>query len=171
MSRTYDTDRAFANRTLHLAKGAVGNITAVPTSPWVDNNEAADLELVSFGVRGLGKDIRVASRLRRAGYEKYEFEFTLRCWRLSGVKTELEKILEGYCDWLIYGHVSPCERFLTGWWGIDLNVFRACYALGECGPLKVKPNKDGTTKFRVFNVRQFPRVPPLVLGTNRKDFK
>jgi hypothetical protein len=67
----------------------------------------------------------VAVRLRRDGYaQRFADQFTIRYHRASGAKTELDKIIEGFGDWMFYGHTDSTG--LSAWMLVDLAVLREC---------------------------------------------
>ena len=122
-----------------------------------DQKEACDLILQA-------KDgTSVAVRLRRDGYkEKYRDEFTIRCQRSNGTKTELAKILEGYADWMFYGHTESGK--IVSWMLIDLDAFRfivrfKSYLLTHPDEERSgrKDNRDGRTSFLWFNAVELSR--------------
>jgi hypothetical protein len=109
--------------------------------------------------------------VRRFGYaDRYPFDITMRARRGSGAKTELSKIVEGFGDWFFYGHADQTETRIDLWWLIDLANFRAALIRssmnGErlsCGD---KNNGDGTY-FKWFDLRSFPRTPPILIASSR----
>ena len=53
------------------------------------------------------RSMAIGVRVRRPGYaERFPGQFTIRSHRESGAKTELRKIVEGWGDWLFYGHAD-----------------------------------------------------------------
>lgn len=99
---------------------------------------------------------RVACRIRRDGYrEQYGHEFTVRTHRPAGTKTELEKIQEGWGDFLFYGFGPEQGGPLTQWTVIDLDVFRANL---HRYPLGMQQNHDGSSSFVAFDLGLVPEV-------------
>ena len=115
-----------------------------------------------------GRDMRIAARVRRHGFaERYPYDFTIRSQLGSGNQTELAKIVNGYGDWMFYGHADEAGTGLERWWLIDLRAFRAgLIRQGQngcrirCGD---RVNADGTG-FKWFDVRSFPAEPQLVVA-------
>ena len=104
MNYTFDSDYAWQHPFLPAVKILLAPFVIQQTSEKVDREEAADL-IVAGGT--------VAVRLRRNGASgsptdyagKYPFEFTIRRSRSNRMSTEANKIMEGYGDWMFYGHV------------------------------------------------------------------
>lgn len=164
MSGTYASDRAWSDRFIPEIKSIIGPRLLVETPDAIDREQAADLMV--FTVRG----VTIAARLRRPGYlDKYRYEFTIRARRDSGAVTELSKIVDGWGDWMFYGHVDDTESRLAWWWLLDLHSFRAALirrnTTGKGLRYGEKPNGDGTY-FRWFDVRTFPAEPPLVIASS-----
>jgi hypothetical protein len=145
-------------------KGIVGRCLVAEGSPEQDAQQNTDLIVLR-----LDGEIRVACRVR--GYEQYRKrygdEFTIRCDRPSGVRTELDKLLSGWGDYLLYGfgrrrnpYAGPA-RFAP-WTLARLDVFRRCYRPGMG---RRKPNRDGSSTFLAFRWDHFP--PEFVIATDR----
>lgn len=106
--------------------------------------------------------IRVGCRIRKNYYyERYPDDFTIRADRPSGQQTELAKIITGWGQYLFYGFADEQEKQLVAWRLIDLNAFRLWWTtqlINNQGqmPGKEKPNTDGSSSFRAFNVRTMP---------------
>lgn len=117
-----------------------------------DVNEATDLSILQ--VRAL----RIAVRVRRHRYlAQYGDEFTIRSLGRNGAKTELDKILEGWGDFLFYGFATPDETGLASWMIGDLNVFRwRCCSGAPIPSFREHRNGAGDTRFASFDVGDFP---------------
>jgi len=99
--------------------------------------------------------VRVAARLRRYSYWKnpqFRDEFTIRHSRPSGIKTEIHKIREGLVDYMLYGFIDEQEQRIIQYFISDLVIFRAC----DPEPLMVNENADGSSRFAVYGISQFP---------------
>lgn len=159
---SYSTDRRWSDQYLPVIRGIVGPHLLVPSPLDVDTKEAADLIVLR------ARDMTVACRVRRAGYEsRYPWEFTIRGQRDSGAKTELAKVMEGWGDWMLYAHAGERQGTLSKWFLIDLHVLRAEMARDawraasgkpqrHAGSMRLIPNGDGT-HFAAFDVRRFPQ--------------
>jgi hypothetical protein len=133
----------------------------------LDLREATDLVIKCA-------NLRIACRARDDNY-RYNFgdQFTLRAWLESGAKTELEKILEGYGDYLIYafGVSDPTPR-LPYWNVINLESFRFHYKNNKdalkCGGAI---NEDNSTGFGWFSIPSFPANPPIIFSSSHPSLK
>lgn len=121
--------------------------------------------------------IRIAVRMRRKHHAlipQYLEEFTIRCHLASGAKTELRKIMEGFGHLMFYGFEHQDGGRLGRWTLIDLNVFRVTLfeTLTRTKKLPgfVKPNRDGSSDFRVFRYADFPREMIRTKGNGFPQF-
>lgn len=91
--------------------------------PPISEDQERNTDLIVLNMTGL----RFACRLRQEPYfHDYFTDFTLRCSRPSGTKTELDKVVEGWGDYFFYGFAAKNNIF---YWRIgDLKVFRAWYS-------------------------------------------
>jgi len=93
-----------------------------------------------------GGDIAVRIRRNQTPFR----DFTLRSQRISGAKTELQKIRDGFADWYLYAWTD--KDIISEWILIDLKILR------ESGILDVARtefrNIDGKTSFIVIPVRE-----------------
>jgi hypothetical protein len=161
-------DRTYGDRFLPEIKKLITPHLLVPTPDLIDQKEAADL-MVLHGI-----DKRIAVRVRRPGYaDQYPHQFTIRCQRDTGTETELSKIINGWGDWLFYGHATEDEKAVKPWWLIDLRAFRAALIREARNGMTLKsgdmPNGDGTY-FKWFDIRSFPPHPPLVIASSEPYF-
>ena len=168
----YKRDRQWSDPFIPEIKRIIGPYLLDIASLEVDCNQAADLIVLN------AQPISIACRIRRPGFaSNYGDQFTLRCHRDNGAKTELEKIVEGFGTWMFYGHSSVDERSICRWMLIDLKAFRAhlirerCH-LGEglanrSGGIRsgIKSNGDGT-HFAWFDARSFLGTPPLLVANS-----
>lgn len=159
----YSSDRAWSDVMIPQIKQIVGPFLLQPASFDADARQATDLIVLT------ARDMRIAARIRRPGYsDKYPFEFTIRAKRDSGVETELSKIVNGWGDWMFYGHADK-SNWIERWWLIDLHAFRAGLIRSAMNgaPVKChdKANGDGTY-FKAFDLRSFPAHPPIIVGSS-----
>jgi hypothetical protein len=117
MKGEYETDRRWADKYMPEIKQIVADaarlrtkIVVTPADVHIDNKQATDL---ITGV--VANKLAFASRLRRPGVfwgrnfnspTHWGLQFTIRSRRDSGVETELAKILKGFADLYLYGHVE-----------------------------------------------------------------
>src|SRR5439155_22782776 len=94
----------------------------------VEDDQCRNTDLVVLKMDGL----RIACRMRRenaylhrdrSGNYEYRGQFTIRCGRPNGTKTELSKIIEGWGDYFFYGFGGE-HGVLLDWHLLDLKVFR-----------------------------------------------
>lgn len=159
----YAHDRRWSDLVIPQIRMIVGYHLIQEASFEVDVKEATDLMVFS------ARDIRVAARVRRPGFaERYPYEFTIRVARPSGVRTELEKIVDGWGDALFYGHADTSGKIVL-WHLISLSAFRAALARHAVNGNRLKwstnVNSDGTW-FRAFDIRSFPDYPPILIASN-----
>lgn len=147
----FKADYEWQMQFLPAIKRIVGPLLIEPAAFDLDANECTDLLVLR------ARDMRIGCRVRRAGYgERYPWQFTIRSRRDSGAKTELQKITDGWGDWLFYGH-EPVDDH---WFLIDLDAFRA-QLIRHRDRIRMgqKPNGDGT-HFTWFDVRTFHPADP-----------
>lgn len=105
--------------------------------------------------------IRIACRIRKHKYlASYGNEFTIRCHRASGAKTEITKIIEGWGDYLFYGFCDENEHYLISWKLISLNEFRIWHSrkmlISKSQPGATINNKDELSSFVAFDITKMP---------------
>lgn len=155
MPDSYAEDRAWSDIYIPAIKRIVGPLLLEEASFEVDTKQAADLVVLK------ARNMMIAARVRRFGYaERYPWEFTIRAHRDSGAKTELQKILDGFGDWMFYGHAGQRIGEICRWFVVDLDRFRAGVTRDSVAKGKEiwwgkKSNQDGTY-FCWFDVRKFP---------------
>jgi hypothetical protein len=116
---------------------------------------------------------RIACRVRHYDQLRYADEFTIRCYRPSGAKTELAKIIEGFGDYILYGFADADEHQLCAWMLGDLNVFRLWHSQHLARnhgrePGTRKRNGDGT-EFIAYRIADLPA--DFVVTRNRAAAK
>ncbi len=146
---SYGSDRRWSDAFIPAIKHIVGPLLLEESSLEVDTQQAADLVILN------ARDKKIAARVRRHGYaNSYGYEFTIRSKRDSGAKTELEKIVDGFGDWLFYGHADENGMDISRWMVVDLAYWRAAL-IRRKAPYKKQSNGDGT-HFVAFDVRELP---------------
>jgi len=145
----YDLDRRWSDAFIPAIKKIVGPLLLEESSFEVDTKQAADLVILN------ARDKTIAARIRRNGYaDRYPYEFTIRAKRDSGAKTELEKIVDGFGDWMFYGHANDNRVDIDRWMVIDLSGLRAALIRNKA-PYQKQSNGDGT-HFIAFDIRALP---------------
>lgn len=143
MASGWMRDKAWSDRYSPHIQAILGSVFFKPASLVEDQRRNTDFDLeFSAG------DIRVAARLRKPRDARYMPEFTIRSARPSGTKTELDKVREGWGDFLFYGFVHLDEVHIGHWVIVNLTGFR-----GQEPYLRFtsKPNRDWSSEFRAYS--------------------
>jgi len=163
---SYAINRAWSDQFLPEIRRIVGPHLLVPSPLEVDREQAADLIVLR------ARDMAVAARVRRCGYADeypYDVYFTVRSRLDNGCKTEMAKLMEGWGDWMFYGHAGLAPGSVDRWWLIDLHLWRERllregFAQGWKHLAKQQSNGDGT-HFLAFDLRAFkPSI--LIAGSH-----
>lgn len=148
---SYVIDRQWGDSFLPAVRQIVGPRLLVPAPFENDTKEATDLMVLR------ANDFRTAVRIRRPGYaRRFPHEFTIRYDKPSGARTEFEKIMDGFGDWMLYGHEQrTVPGQLEHWMLLDLGVFR--WVVSSFPNIVPEPimAPDGV-RFLAFDVRAFP---------------
>jgi len=120
----------------------------------------------------LPAEVRIACRVRKFEYlQKYGSEFTLRCSRPSRRLTEMDKLLDGWGDYLFYGFADAEETALAAWLIGDLEVFRRWHkqyrATHQRWPGYLKRNPDGSSHFTAFGIHDVD--PKFIVARKMAD--
>lgn len=149
---TYRRQRRWSDQFIPAIKRIVGPCLLEESSFEVDTQQAADLVVVT------AKNLTIAARIRRAKYyARYWNEFTIRSVN-KGHKTELQKITDGWGDWMFYGFAASDDddqSEIAHWRLLDLKVFRGCL-IRETQKGRQRNNEDGTG-FSFFQISSFPK--------------
>jgi hypothetical protein len=161
---SYADDRKWADRYIPVIKRIVGPHLLSPAPLEVDQQQAADLIVLR------ARDMTIACRVRRPGYaKKWPYDITIRSRRHSGAKTEFAKIVDGWGDWMFYGHAQYSEQIgFSRWYLIDLAALRAAMIRDTARGKDFKQersNGDGT-HFVVIDVR---RIEECVIDSSAAD--
>lgn len=166
MPPSYADDRQWSDKFIPTLKQIVGYHLLEPGAPEEDMKRNTDLIVLTMSAK------RVACRVRRHKYlARYGDEFTIRCDRPNGCETELDKLLAGWGDYLLYGFANAAETTLSRWHWVNLTTFRFWFQ-DESGRLGVAPgcvqtNGDGSSRFRGFRVASLPAH--IVATYNQKE--
>lgn len=122
-----------------------------------DVHHATDFMVFTIG------NPRVACRIRRSSYyPQYAGDFTIRSESRTGVQTEIDKIVSGWGDYMLYGFGDAETQKLISWKLADLKIFR--YTINKSlrknnGIYRAdnRSNGPGDTKFLVFKWADFPK--------------
>lgn len=162
----YSRDRAWSDQYIPHMKQIIGPHLLVESSFDVDTKRASDLVLMQAA------SLMIACRVRRPGYaDRYPNQFTLRYARDSGVETEYSKVVNGWGDWMFYGHADKDEAGkINRWMLINLRHFRA-QLINDHSRRTIRngitPNGDGT-HFRWFDAKSFAQTPPLLIAESNE---
>lgn len=173
----YKEDRKWSNKSLPYAikileyqqsKEKIPKGSIEIASDEDDINKATDLIVLKIDL------VRILYRIRRYDYLiQYGQQFTIRYDRpISGNKTEFEKIIEGYGNYMFYGFLNKEETKICYYHLLDLNIFRH-WIYEEIRKNKgilpgfLKLNKNGSSNFLSFNIRDFPSTIKLCKGIDR----
>lgn len=171
MSGKYSTDRKWSDQFIPDIRRIVGPYLLIEAPLEVDQQQAADL--ITLKARDLTIACRVRRRYSPTGLDylnAYGNEFTIRCKRDSGAKTELEKIEDGWGDWMFYA-IANSNEYKDGiarWSLIDLSSWRA-HMIRNSDRIRrgEAPNDDGTY-FAWFDIWSFPESPPLLIDSSER---
>lgn len=164
----FKADYEWQLKFLDRIKEIAGALLVQPATFEMDTREATDLIVLK------ARELRIACRVRRAagGYvTKYPWEFTVRSHRDSGAMTEMEKIINGWGDWMFYGHAEHDEPSaeippsISKWFVIDLESWRTQRYFGTAPAPKTKDNGDGTY-LAAYDVRHFAANPRILIASS-----
>lgn len=170
---SYESDKEYSDQFIPTIRQIVGPLLLVESPLEVDRKQATDLIVLT------ARDMMVAARVRRPGFTTapmdYSRQFTIRSKRDNGVETELSKIVNGFGDWMFYGHaVAKGSVEIDPWHVIDLNHFRAHLILeGQRRGYKLKKghtrNPSDGTWFAWWDIDSFKGDPPLLVASSRES--
>lgn len=157
----YQQDRDRADEHLPQIRKICGEYLLTVAPDDEDRQHATDV-MVTLGACGC----RIGCRVRDHEYlARYPWDITFRYARRSGARTEWEKVVYGYGDWMFYGFASPDNSQIVKWTLLDLGVFRGHIIMGFPVP-EAKVNKDGKTAFIAFDLRKMPRTPDMIIASS-----
>lgn len=152
----WQRDKNQADKFLPQLKRIAGDYL-IGSAPQEEDAER-NTDLIVLGLNA----VRIACRVRKYQYHaRYGGEFTIRESRPSGTKTELEKIIEGWGDYIIYAIADEDYEDFICWVLGDLKVFRSWFHAETkrnhgIEPGFHKPNNDGSSFFRAFEIDSLP---------------
>lgn len=119
-------------------------------------------DLVIFGAQELGRGITIAARVREWSFAEgpYRFDVTLRASRPSGAKTELDKVLDGWGDFMLYGFGREADGRvgIPRWTIVDLGALRRAIDADErwfkSWAERLIPNADRSSRFVAIDARE-----------------
>lgn len=162
--RSFKTDKQRVDKFEPQIKQICGEVFINTAPEKIDCEQATDLLVLEI------KPVTIACRVRTYEYyEKYRNQFTICNSRPSGNKCELQKILQGWCDYNFYGFADPDDNYIIQWFIGDLKVFRyeflrAMAKEKKCISWGKRNNGDGSSDFCWFDLRTFP--PEFIVAKN-----
>lgn len=164
MNNPFNTNYSYQLQYLRDIRRTCGEVFFTQANIADDQNRNTDIiiELPKNGGR-------VACRVRRPECYRYKDEFTIRCRSRFGAKTEIDKILEGWGDYVFYAFGGRNAK-LRAWTIADLNVFRDWITsrIKARGGIQLPhiPNNDGTA-FMAFKWEWFP--PGFIVASETRE--
>lgn len=153
-ANSYKYDKEWSDKFLPEIKGILG--MHLIGEPPVEEDQKRNTDLIVLKMDA----VRIACRVRDPKYIKYKADFTIRYSRPSGAKTELAKVIEGWGDYIFYGHGDD-EHKLVAWGLGDLKVFRLWYVYylvkhGGVKPGVLRDNRDKSSTFYAYRWDSLP---------------
>jgi hypothetical protein len=134
-----------------------------------DTTQATDLLILSV------HPVTIGCRVRRHNYV-YSFsnELTIRAEIPKGRPTELQKVLDGWCDYGFYAFADQTDVKLLQWTLYRFDVFRETLrAMPNSGSdfveKKLSYNEDGSSGFATFKWDEFPAE--MIIDQRLVDFE
>lgn len=156
----WQADKAAADLFEPEAKRILSDHFVRPATREEDMLEATDLRVFSVA------PLTVAWRNRGLEYlDRYPHDVTIRLSRPNGVKTEFDKIVEGWGHVFLYTFGDPQSLRIVAWRLIDLDAFRAQLIRGPALKFVDKPNPDGSSFLRAYDTRTF--APGVQIAKHR----
>ena len=136
--KSWQSDKSWADKFIpEIAKILTQNagtfLGVSVASDQEDMERATDLVVTVIGGQ-------VAVKIRRDGYKKKYRDWTIRSFRKTGSKTELQKLIEGFAQWYLY--LWTDNEIITDWILINMDKVRATNLLYI--PRRPFSNNDGT---------------------------
>lgn len=133
-----------------ILKANAGRLIAIKVAPMTNDLEQATDLVISIE----GGDVAV--RVRRDC--KYR-DLTIRAWRRSGTKTEIDKISSGFGRWYLYAWTDSKGK-IVDWILVDLDKFRNSGLLED--NRRIIPNPDKRTGFKVYTINELSKNNCLI---------
>lgn len=154
----YEEQRAWAEQFMPEVKRIVGPLLLESAPFEIDVKEATDLIVMR------AKDLRIGVRMRQewvASHPEFMWQFTMRSRNGAGL-TELQKVTNGFGDWLFYGFGNESDLSIPRWYVIDLSAWRAQMIRNKAVVRRGEvPNKGDNTWFAWYDVRTFTETVVL----------
>jgi hypothetical protein len=143
LNNNYILDREYTDQYYPAIKQAITQSLDLPPSIKIDiAPDLEDMEQATDYIVKLTGNITIACRIRRPNC-LYR-DFTIRGWRITGAKTEHQKLKEGFAQYYLYAWAKDKQDF-ADWIFLCLDKFRKSGLLDR--PHELIKNPDGTTGF------------------------
>lgn len=157
---SYRQQREWADRFTLEIQRTLAPYVIVPATFEQDAEQATDLTVFKAG------GITIAARIRKPEFfDRYPTDFTIRYSLKNGAKTEYQKMVEGWGDWMFYGHAKEesGSTELRAWYLLDLSHWRAHLIQDKEGcrnAYRKHANDDGSTllAFDLSKMTGFPKI-------------
>jgi hypothetical protein len=127
--RQFDIDHKFSAKFTQSAAAIFGQLMMQQAAPLDDLRHATDYTILVPKWKTIGLRIRrfyYASQKDKDSGVPYTEQFVIRAEKASGVRTEYDKIKEGYMDVLLYAFAAnDLSADIAHWVLLDMNVFRS----------------------------------------------
>jgi hypothetical protein len=144
---SFESDLSLERRFARMIKAILG-LHFFNQDEFSDKHEATDFGIFS------SEPIRCAVRLRRwhhfegFGGQRRQ-DVTIRWWRPSGVRTEIDKVELGLVNHMLYGFVDHAEQKIAAY-----SILKLPQPFG-LRPYRIFPNNPPDSKGAVFRLRDF----------------
>jgi hypothetical protein len=154
---SWQDDKRWSDRFIPEIKSILGRYLISEAPAEEDRERNSDLMVFRFS-----NEVRVACRIRRHKYhQKFYNDFTIRCSRPTGQRTELGKLMTGWGSHFFYGFSNADETALCDWFLGDLTelrdwAYRELIQNAGRMPGHRMSNHDGSSDFWVFDRSALP---------------
>jgi hypothetical protein len=120
MTPPWETEKKRVDKFEPEIKRILGEVMIATADIRRDQEEATDLMVLDV------HPFAVGCRVRRFKYlAKYSHEFTIRRPLRPGMRSEIDKIVDGWCDYLFYGFADVRDTSVVAWTILSLKVLRS----------------------------------------------
>lgn len=147
----WEQDKKRADVFMPTIKQILGRLFIGEAPVREDQEQATDLMVFTI------PPLTVACRMRNLFYlERYPNDITIRYSRPSGVKTEYDKIVDGWADFFFYGFGDFETGKIHAYKVLTLKALRATFIRDRNLRYVIKPNKDGSSQLMCLDVTSLP---------------
>jgi hypothetical protein len=153
MSQEYTTARKWSDQFIPYLKMIIGY--ALIELPEPEEDKSRNTDLIFFSA----KNTRIACRVRKNEWLiRSPNDITIRYSYRDGYKTEYQKIMAGWGDYMVYAFASQDENKISAWRVIDLQKFRDIEKTNGITGKKYFTNNDKYNSFMVVDVEKNPGI-------------